>query len=193
VIRATIALLCLLATASAHAEPTDAEAKASARQVLIALRILAYDKALAERRPGDTVTIIIVSGGSVAGRAERERWQAGFALVPKVKVGGRSVRVVALDYGSREAFDAALAKHAPAAVIVAHDLEGRLSDIRAVVRARRCLSIGGERALRAGLSVAVVPGHERDEILINLEASRAEGVRFAAGLLQLAKIVEETP
>jgi hypothetical protein len=190
--RALLVLLCLLATTTAHAEPTEGEAKASARQVLITLRILAYDKALAERHPGDAVTIAIVSGSSAAGRAERERWQAGFALVPKVKVGGRMVRVIAFDYGSRAAFDAALAKHAPAAVIVAHDLEA-FADIRKVTRARHTLSIAGHRALRAGLSVAVVPREERDEILINLEASRAEGVRFAAGLLQLAKIIEDSP
>lgn len=191
-IRAAIALICVLAFAPAHAEPTEVEAKAAARQVLITLRILAYDKALAERRPGDVVTIAIVSGTSAAGRAERERWQVGFALVPKVKVGGRAVRVVAFDYGSREAFDAALARHAPAAVILAHDLEA-FADIRRITRARRILSISNERALRAGLSVAVVPRQERDEILINLEASRAEGVRFAAGLLQLAKIIEDAP
>ncbi len=191
--RIAVLLLCLLIGFPAHAEPSDVEAKASARQVLIALRILAYDKALADRHPGDTVTIAIVSGSSADGRAERARWQAGFALVPRVKVGGRAVRVVSFEYGSRAAFDAAIVKYAPAAVIVAHDLESSIPEIRGVTRSRRTLSIASERALRSGLSVAVVPRHERDEILINLEASRGEGVRFAAGLLQLAKIIEDAP
>jgi len=189
--RIAVAVLLFAITRPAHAEPT--EARASARQVLIMLRILAYDKTLAERRPGDVVTIAVVSGTSAAGRAERERWRAGFALVPKVKVGGRSVRVVTFDYGSRSAFEAAVAKHVPAAIIVTRDLEAPLPDIRAVTRTNRALSIGSERALRAGLSVAIVPRDERDEIMINLEASRAEGVRFAAGLLQLAKLVEDSP
>ncbi len=191
-IRLAIALLLLIST-MAHAEPTEAEAKTSARRVLIALRILAYDKALAERNVGDTVTIAIVSTSTAIGRAERERWQAGFALVPKVKVGGRAVRIVAFDYDSRKAFGAALAKHAPAAVIVAPDLDARIPEIRTETRARHVVSISTERALRAGLSVAIVPRQERDEILINLEASRAEGARFAAGLLQLAKLVEGSP
>ncbi len=191
--RAVIALLCLLATATAHAEPTEAEAQSSARRVLIALRILAYDKALADRHPGGTVTIAIVSGPSEGGRAERERWQAGFALVPRVKVGGRALKIVAFDYGTRKTFASALAKHAPAAVIVTGDLDGAISDIRVVTRAQKTLSISTEHALHAGLSVAIVERQERDEILINLEASRAEGARFAAGLLQLAKLVEDSP
>lgn len=191
-IRIAIAILLILAR-SAHAEPSEAEAKASARQVLIALRILAYDKALAERSPGDTVTIAIVSSSTDAGRAERDRWQAGFALVPKVKVGGRAVRIVSLDYGSRKTFSEALAKHHPAAVIVASDLDAKVPEIRIETRARHTISISTERALRAGMSVAIVPRKERDEIWINLEASRAEGARFAAGLLQLAKIVEDAP
>ena len=42
--------LCLLARL-AHAAPTEAEAKAAGRQALIALRVVAYDKQLAERSP----------------------------------------------------------------------------------------------------------------------------------------------
>ncbi len=187
--RIAIAVLLLLASA-AHAEPTDAEAKASARQVLIALRILSYDKALADRTEGP-VTIAVVSGATA--RDERDRWQAGFSRVPKVKVGGRSVRFVAIDYTTRKAFGEALHKHAAYAVIVTSDLDAKVGEIRTETRARRTISFGSERALRSGLSVASVPRQERDEILINLEASRAEGARFGAGLLQLAKIVEDAP
>lgn len=187
--RIAIAVLLLVAS-SARAEPTEVEAKASARQVLIALRILSYDKALADRSEGP-VTIAVVS--STAGRPERDRWQAGFLRVPKVKVGGRSVRFVAIDYTTRKAFGEALAKHATYAVIVTGDLDGKVSEIRAETRMRQAVSFGSERALRGGLSVALVPRQERDEILINLEGSRAEGARFGAGLLQLAKIVEDAP
>lgn len=186
--RIAFAVLLLVAS-TARAEPTD-EAKASARQVLIALRILSYDKALADRSDGP-VTIAVVS--SATGRPERARWQAGFARVPKVKVGGRGVHVVAVDYTTRKAFGEMLSKHAVYAVIVTSDLDERVAEIRAETRARHTVSFGSERALRGGLSVALVPRQERDEILINLEGSRAEGARFGAGLLQLAKIVEDTP
>lgn len=185
-----VAIVLLLLASPVAAEPTDAETKASSRQVLIALRILSYDKALADRTDGP-VTIAVVSG--LAGRSERERWQAGFTRVPKVKVGGRSVRFVAFDYTTRKAFGEALQKHDTYAVIVTGDLDVRVAEIRAETRARHVVSFGSERALRDGLSVALVPRQQRDEIVINLEASRAEGARFAAGLLQLAKIVEGAP
>jgi len=35
-----------------------------------------------------------------------------------------------------------------------------------------------------------VPGKQRDEIVVNLAAARAEGVKFDAGLLQLAREVK---
>ena len=41
-------------------------------------------------------------------------------------------------------------------------------------------------------SVAIVEAKDRDQIVINIEASRAEHVRFGAGLLQLARLVEES-
>ena len=190
-IRAIVMLVLLLAGRAA-AEPSVAEAKDAARQVLIALRVLAYDKTLVERHRGEVVTVAVVAAATDASRAERARWQAGFALLPKVRVGGRAVRVVAIDYGSRRAFEAALARHAPAAVIVAAGREASIDDVRDVARARKVLTIArSEAAVRAGLAVAIVPGRERDEILINIEASRQEGARFGAGLLQLAKLVEE--
>jgi hypothetical protein len=40
-----------------------------------------------------------------------------------------------------------------------------------------------------GLAVGIVPGKEHDEIVVNMTAAAAEGVKFDAGLLQLARTV----
>jgi len=190
-----IAILCVLALFGARplaAEPSQTEARESARWVLIGLRVLAYDKTLAKRKPGDAVTIGLVAGTKAAGQKERARWQAGFAQLPRVKVSGRPVRIVMLDYKTEQAFDVALVKHAPAAVIVASDLIGELPAIRKVTRARDVLTMTQrEQSVRDGLSVGLVAGEERAEIVINIEAAREEGVRFGAGLLQLARLVDE--
>ncbi|MEJ7602954.1 MAG: YfiR family protein [Kofleriaceae bacterium] len=178
----------------AAAEPTEAESRAAARQVLIALRVLAYDKSLATRRPGDGVTIMIVSRSTASSRRERERWEAGFSLLPKIKVGGRLVRVLGLDFQSEQAFAATVAKYLPAAVIVVSDIAAELPAIRKVSRARDMLTLSQrEQAVRDGLAVGLVAGAERAEIVINVEAAREEGVRFGAGLLQLARLVDEVP
>lgn len=190
---ARVAFAVTLAFSSArgaHAEPSDAEAQASARRVLIALRVLAYDKALEERTPDEVATVVLLARNADASHVARARWQAGFALLPKVKVGGRPVRVVAIDFEGARSLDTLVAALAPTAMIVMSDLAADVPAIRAASRAHHVLTIADrEELVRAGLAVGLVAGHEHDEIVIDVDAARAEGVRFGAGLLQLARIV----
>lgn len=186
-----IAALCVIAGV-AYAAPSEAEAKAAGRQGLIALRILSYDKQLAERSPGAAVTIAIVSSPTTEGRALRERYEAGFAMMTKVKVGGRTIRTVSMDAANEKAMSAALASKAPSAIIVVDDVGDKLPALINAARARHVLTMSLREAdVSRGVSVGVIPARERDQIVINLEASRAEGVRFGAGLLQLARLVDE--
>jgi YfiR/HmsC-like len=190
-IAASFVTLCMLA-GLAFAQPTDAEAKTAGRQLLIALRILAYDKQLAERSPGASVTIALVSSATPEGRAARVRFEAGFGLMPKAKVGGRPLRLVSIDAGNDKSITAALVAKNPSVVIVVDDLGDKLLPLRAAARARDVLTMSlRESDVTRGLSVGLVAARERDQIVINLEASRAEGVKFGAGLLQLARLVNE--
>jgi hypothetical protein len=117
---------------------------------------------------------------------------AGFALMPKVKVGGRAVKVHAVDFESEQALDAVAAAHRPAAVIALADLGAELPAVRRVARARKALTFSRhEGAVREGIAVGLIAADDKDEIVINLAAARAEGVRFDAGLLQLARLVDE--
>ncbi len=187
-----LAIACVLAlgTTAVGAEPAPAEAKADARQVLIVLRVLAYDKALADRNPGDLVTIAVMASSREASRTERARWLAGFALLPKVKVAGRSVRVVSIDVRT-DTLEAQLAQHAPALVIVPSDLGAGTPALHEITRARKILTLTRrEDAVRGGLAIGLIAGDGRDEIVINLDVSRAQGARFGAGLLQLARLIE---
>lgn len=190
---ALVLLLGLVArVGNAHADVSEADAMNAARRVLVVLRILAYDKDLPARIASDDVPILVVSTAAPQNRAERATWQAGFAMLPKVKVAGRSVRVIAIDFDNERAFDQAVATHRPAAVIIAGELAGELAAIRRVSRARHAVSFSTrERDVAAGVAVAVIPSDRRDEIVINLGAARAEGARFGAGLLQLARVVAE--
>jgi hypothetical protein len=189
---AMIAVASCVLSGLASAAPSEAEAKAAGRQALIALRILAYDKQLAERSPGATVTIALVSSPTPEGRAIRERFVAGFAMMPKAKVGGRSIRIVSLDAGTEKVVTASLVAKTPTAVIVVDDLGDKLVPLRNAARALDVLTVSlREVDVSRGLSVGIVPARERDQIVINIEAARAEGVRFGAGLLQLARLVDE--
>jgi hypothetical protein len=185
------ALIALaVALGSARADEGDDEETAAARRALIVLRILAYDRALATRAAGTEVIVFIVAGTDKRGRVEREQWQTGFALLPKVKVGGRPVRAVPIDYEDAAKLDALAARQHPAAMIVTEGLGGEASALRLVASARQVIAVSlREAEVRSGYAIGLIAGDKRDEIAINLEAARGEGARFGAGLLQLARIV----
>jgi hypothetical protein len=194
--RIQVGLICALmvfvvALGTARADDGDNEETTAARRALIVLRMLAYDRSLATRSPGSEVIIFIVAGLDKRGRLERETWQSGFALLPKVKVGGRPVRAVPIDYEDAATLDALAARQHPAAMIVTEGLRGEASALRRVAGARQVIAISlREPEVREGYAIGLIAGDKRDEIAINLEAARAEGARFGAGLLQLARIVD---
>ncbi|HEY4179001.1 MAG TPA: YfiR family protein [Kofleriaceae bacterium] len=190
-IAALVVVVVTFCARATFADPSSDEAKAAGRHLLIALRVLSYDKQLADRTPGQAVTIAFVSSPTPEGRALRAQWEAGFALMPKVKVGGRPVKTMSFDATSDKIIEKQLAA-GPSAVIVVDALGERFLGLRQQTRAHHILSISlSEDDAVHGLAVAIVAGRERDQIVVNIEASRAEDVRFGAGLLQLAQLVDE--
>lgn len=178
-----IALALAVMLAAGRLASADA---ADDRRALVMLRALAYDDHLGDR-VGDEVRVIIVYPDGDAGLAEGRRWTQAFARAHKLKVAGRPVVVVA------RRFDRALGDAlGRAAAIVACDGLGRaIAELAAVTRAHHVLSLATrERDVAAGLALGVVPGETRDQIVVNLAAAAAEGVKFDAGLLQLARAVE---
>jgi hypothetical protein len=165
--------------------------KPARRDVLVFLRVLAYDKQLA-RRADEAVVVAVVYPTTTAGGRERDAWMAAFGEVKKVKVAGRPVIAVSLGFHDAAGLERTMADLAPAAVIVCGGLDAAVTDLRTVTRRHHVLSFSrAERDVRAGLAVAVVAGASRDEIVINLAAARAEGAKLDARLLQLARLVEE--
>jgi YfiR/HmsC-like len=193
VTRTLVAAMLLIATLVriTAAEPTDAGTEVAARQMLIAVRVLSYDKSLADRVRDTVVTIALVSSATPDGRSVRARFAAAFALMPKLKVGGKPVRVVTFDIALRKTLEPALAANRPRMVVVVDDLGDQLAVVSDIARARAILTVSLREAdVARGISVGVVQAGERNEILINIEAARSQGVRFGAGLLQLARLVD---
>lgn len=188
----TLTLAVLLITAgwvgAARADVADD------RRALVVLRALAYDNYL-DRRTGDDVRIVIVYPVGDDGAAEGRRWSQAFANVRKLKVDGRPVVVTAHKFESAKLLDRTL-RDLHAAALVSCDGLGKaiaIADLAGVTRANRVLSFSTREAdVLRGLSVGIVHGAQRDEIVVNLAAATAEGVKFDAGLLQLALVVEGT-
>jgi len=171
----------------AHADVTDD------RRALVMLRVLAYDKQLASRI-GDSVRIVVVS--AKGDDAEPARWAQAFAKAAKLKVDGRPVVLSLHTFESADALDRVMRDLHPAAIVACDGLVRRIStaDLAKLSRAHHVLTFTTREAeVVRGLGVGVVPGSERDEIVVNLYAIAAEGVRFDAGLLQLARTVKGEP
>ncbi|HEY6178622.1 MAG TPA: YfiR/HmsC family protein [Kofleriaceae bacterium] len=162
------------------------------RRALVMLRVLAYDNHLRERG-GDEVGIVIVYPAGDGGAAERARWTSAFASARKLKVDGRPVVVTAHKFESASSLDRALRELHAVGLLACDGLVKALpiDELAALTRAHKVLSFSTrEREVVDGLAVGIVPGAERDQIVVNLRAAAAEGVKFDAGLLQLARTVE---
>ncbi len=186
----TLTLAALLVAvgrmASASADASDD------RRALVMLRALAYDNHL-DRRIGDEVRIVIVYPVGDDGAAEGQRWTQAFANVRKLKVAGRPVVVTAHKFETAKLLARTLHDLRAAALVSCDGLGKAIAvpELAAVTRANSVLSFSTrESDVVKGLAVGIVPGTTRDEIVVNLDAAAAEGVKFDAGLLQLARKVE---
>jgi len=180
-----VVIVCVLVSSS----PATADA-IDDRRALVMLRVLAYDKQLSQR-VGDRARVVVAYVADDAGAAEGARWIAAFSKASKVKVNGIPVVVVPYRLESTDGLARAL-EHS-AALIACDGLTRALpvGTLAKLTRGKRVLSFATrETDVAAGLAVAIVKGKERDEIVINLRAAQAEGVKFDAGLLQLAREVK---
>ena len=180
---AVSALMLVLTSRRADAD-TDDE-----RRALVVLRILAYDRNLG-KRAGDTVTIVVAAPATADGDAERARWLRAFESLGKIKVDGRRLVIAGHRVADAKKLDRELADAKAAAVLLC-DGAIAIADLTPITRARKTLSIATREAdVHAGVAVGVIRGTKRDEIVVNIAGATAEGVKFDAGLLQLARKVE---
>lgn len=159
------------------------------RRALVALRVLVYDKRLAERA-ADVVRIMIVY--PKGDDSEAARWRASFAKMTKLKVDGRAVVIAEHELDGAAGLERAFRDLKPAAIVACDGITRKLAieDLARLTRAYHVLSFTTREAeVVRGVAVGIVPGNERDEIVVNLKAAAAEGVKFDAGLLQLARTV----
>jgi hypothetical protein len=183
-----LAIAAVLAFGGARVARADDEAAADRRRALVLLKVLSYDRQLAQRAR-DRVTILVVADDDKSA-VERDRWLVALASVRKVKVGGRAIVTRTHAYTSSDAFDRAVKDIRPAAIVVCGGLGTRLGWIRKAARAYRAMTFTTRIAeVEAGFTVGLLAGDTKDEIAINVAAAQAEAVQFEAGLLRIARRV----
>lgn len=186
----TAALACLAVLCAVGVARGDDDAD---RRALVLLRVLSYDRNVASRA-GDRVTILVVYD-EPATTGERDRWLAALAGTRKVTVADRPVEIRSHAFTGTAGLDAAVRDAHPAAIVVCGGLSRALDELRGAARSHKAMTFTTREAeVEAGFSVGLVAGERRDVIAINLEAARAEGVQFEAGLLKIARRVgKEAP
>jgi hypothetical protein len=104
--------------------------------------------------------------------------------------GLQSRLVSRLLYAGEDTLKKAITGAAIDLIYVCDGLENELEAIERITRQMRVLSVGSKpEHVEKGLSIGVFQIESKCTILLNLAASRQEGVSFAADLLRLAKVI----
>jgi hypothetical protein len=163
---------------------------APGKQAIFLARVIAYDGNL-KGRAGPAVNIaVLAKKGDKDSEAMSEAIVKAFAPLESATLLGLPVKVVRVFFAGREALDRAVRDGGIDTLYVCSGLDANLSEIKNVSRQRKVLTVGShEGYLKLGLSLGVFDIGGKNTILVNLDASREEGVAFGPELLRLAMVV----
>jgi hypothetical protein len=161
-----------------------------ARQVVILMRVLAYDGNL-KSRAGDTVNIAILrKKGHAASESMANVMAQAFGALAVTQVSGLPIVVSRLNFTGEDALRKAITGAGIDFVYVCDGLDADLDAILRATRQLKVMSVGSKQAqVEKGLTIGVFQMEDKCTILLNLSASRLEGISFAADLLRLAKVI----
>jgi hypothetical protein len=183
---------CML-TPGAMAEPAglaDETGLPVEVQYPLILKILQFDRNLVSRAGTEIVIATIYQGRHRASVRARDEVHRAAKAASAQRVADLPVRVVDVDI---EQVDLAQALESMG-VDVAYVMPLRavnISTITGVTREMRIATVTGvEEYVHDGVSVGLGVFQEKPRVLVNLDASRAEGVDFSSRLLSLAQLVK---
>jgi hypothetical protein len=161
-----------------------------AKQALTLARVIAYDGNLKTRAgPSVDIAILVKKGDKDSERMSEGLLQA-FKALESAKLLGLPVKISRVNFSGREQLDMVIQSNGIDTLYVCSGLDANLNDIKAVARLHKVLTIGSQEShLKTGLSLGIFEIGGKNTILVNLEASREEGLSFGPDLLRLATIV----
>ena len=183
----------LVAGALVRPSPARADDLPARNQALLLLRVLAYDRNLAQRASGAVTVAVVFRPGDRGSEDRRAALLAAFEEVAHdVVVAGLPVKVEAIPYRDAADFESRLEATRPALAYVDPALQKAVPEIVVASRRRGVLTADGSRGLvEAGLSVAVVAQAGRAGLVVNLKASRQEGADLDAALLAVSEVIKD--
>jgi hypothetical protein len=172
--------------------PSAAHADVPAqRQALILARALAYDRNL-KSRVGDTLTIgILFLAGNASSEKQRDEISSAFQETAKFKIQGLDVLTVNIPLSTPANLEATFRDQGVDALYLTDGLSDDLPAIIDLTRRVHISSMSNSEAYRTeGVSLLILVKDNKPTIVVNLSASRAEGMDLSAELLGLAEVIK---
>lgn len=160
------------------------------KQAIFLARVIAYDGNL-KGRAGPVVNIgVLAKKGDKDSESMSEAIMKAFAPLESATLLGLPVKVVRIYFSGRESLERAVREDGIDTLYVCAGLDSNLAEIKSVSRQKKLLSVASQEGhLKLGLSLGVFDIGGKNTILVNLDASREEGVAFGPELLRLATVV----
>jgi len=188
-----LAIVMVIGTAPAYSDPSGFNEEpdlAMSVQYPLLLKILQFDRNLSSRAGQEIVIGVVYQGRFRASARACEEIHRAAQAAGAERLAEKRISVVELNLervNLKQALDSLN-------VDVAYVTPLRATDIKTITDVTRDLHIttitGVEEYVHAGLAVGLGIWQEKPRVLVNLEASRAEGADFSSQLLSLAQVVK---
>ena len=187
---ATMAVSLLLAASGPAASATE-QAMPAARFATFLARLLAYD-AHFKRRVGGSVDIaVLYDGADPASTRFGVAMTAATKTLELTRILDRPVVTRSLPITTQADLDKAVLQYGLDTLIVCPGLDKQHRWIKAVSEQRKAVTVGVSSAqVRSGLAIAVYLDDGKSKIMVNLPASKKEGVMFSSDLLGLSEVIQ---
>jgi hypothetical protein len=159
-------------------------------QVPLLLKILTYDRNLAQKSGSELVVGVIFNSSNRASSGAADKVGTALYGMTGRTVKGRPLRWFAVEYTNVNDLESAVRSKGIGVFYLAPGNDVHVPDILALCRRLGVTSMTGvPEYVREGVSVGVGYAQDRPQILINLSSARAERSDFDASLLRIATIV----
>jgi hypothetical protein len=181
----------MIALAAGSARAGSEEKMPAARFATFLARMLTYDTNL-KKRTGEKVVIAVLCDeerqASVVAGSELANELKNLELIKILDLPVETHRIAVTGAAKLEE---AVQMHGISAFVVGDGLEKQQALITKVSKKRKIMTIGTSSGqVRAGLTIAVYLDQGKSKILVNLRASKSEGVAFSSDILRLAEVFQ---
>lgn len=178
--------LALLASAPAFAAslPADFQAK-------LLVRVLPYDKTLAERTSSMRVGVLYAPGNADSEAAATTLVAQIGKVAGGKRIQGEKLEADKVPFGGKADLETRHKQDPFAALFLSPGLGPQTAQIVQMARGHGILTIGSVRQnVKAGAAVALVAEGDNPKIVVNLKATQATGAEFSSAFLSLAEIMK---